>query len=107
MGVPTLDRGIYPGQWVSTLDAVPTLDRGIPTSDWEYLPWMGGTYPGWGIPSLDGGTYLGQGTTPPPPVRLDGVPPSQETEQHSQYLLCSGQYASYIHAGGLSCLRLH
>ena len=35
-----------------------------------YLPWMGGTYLGWGVPTLDGvptlacgGTYLGHGCT--------------------------------------------
>ena len=26
------------------------------------LCWYGGTHPGWGLPTLDGGTYLGRGT---------------------------------------------
>ena len=67
------------------------------------LPWMG-------VPTLDGGTYLGQVGTPGwmgvSPVRLDGdtpSPPHPETEQHSEYLLRGGRYAPYAHAGGLSC----
>ena len=32
-----------------------------------------------------------------------GVPPHQETEQQSEHLLHGGQYASCVHAGGLSC----
>ena len=42
-----------------------------------------------------------------PPSGLDGStspPPSLETEQHSEYLLCGGRYASCVHAGGLYCL---
>ena len=60
--VPTLDKGL------------PILDEGVPTFDRGYLPWMGGTYLGWGywmwvptmdrVPTLDGlaptldGAYL-------------------------------------------------
>ena len=42
---------------------------GVPTLAGGYLPWPGGTYPGWGylprlgIPSLAGDTYPGQGVT--------------------------------------------
>ena len=72
-----------------------------------YLPWIGGGYPtllGRGvpildgvIPTLDGGTYLGWGILPTP----------WETEQHSEYVLRGRRYASYVHAGGLSCLKLN
>ena len=48
------------------------------------------SHPGWVPPfSPDGGWV--------------GIPPSPETEQHSEYLLRSRWYASYIHAGELSC----
>ena len=63
--------------------------------------------PGMGYPP-----DLGQGTPTPqgpemvypwdlgwvPPQTWDGVPP-----QHSEHLLRGGQYASCVHAGGLSC----
>ena len=60
--------------------AVPTMDRDVPT--------LGRT------PSF--------GKVPPFKV---GLP--QETEQHSEYLLRGGQYASCVHAGGLSCLKVY
>ena len=61
------------------------------------------------------------GTTPPPGQDRMGVPhvrtgwgyPCQDWmgvplpgQQHSEYLLRSGWYASYVHAGGLSCIYL-
>ena len=75
--IPGLDGG-YP---------IPGLDRGTPT--WSQVR-MGGYlgYPpsaGWGTP------HWGQD---------GGVP---QLEQHGVYLLHSRRYASYIHAGGLSC----
>ena len=42
----------------------------------------GGGYPGWGGTLAGGGTQLGQ---------------------HREYFLHGGQYASCVHAGGLSC----
>ena len=39
------------------------------------------------------------------PIRLIVGSP-WETEQHSEYLLHGGQYASCVHAGGLSCVYL-
>ena len=60
-------RGTYLG-W----RYLPWLGR-VPTFSWEYLPWLGNTYLGWvtppwlgvltlaGVPTLAGGTYLGQG----------------------------------------------
>ena len=52
-------------------------------------------------PGLDGDTPL---------LKLDGgtaPPPRQETDQHSEDLLRGGQYASCIHAGGLSCFSFY
>ena len=67
---------------------------------------------GWGYPiQLDSGVPASLDKrvpcgAHPPPVRLDGVtpitPPPQETEQHSEYLLYDGRYASCVHVG-LSC----
>ena len=74
---------------------VPTFDGvGVPTLDGGYLPWTwctyfgpGGNYPGWGVPILDmGGIYLGR-------------------EMQNQNLLRGGQYASCVHARGLSFLK--
>ena len=51
-----------------------------------------GEVPSWGIPPgqvRTGGTPAG------------GLPPG--TGQHTEYLLCRGQYASCVHAGELSC----
>ena len=48
-------------------------------------------------PGQDGG-YL---RYPPSQVRMGGYP---GTGQHMEYLISGGQYASCIHAGGLSCL---
>ena len=49
-------------------------------------PVLAGGYPGWGIP------WPGQDWGSPPP----------KTEQQSEHLLRSGQYASCLHAEGLS-----
>ena len=64
------------------------MGEGVPTLNRGYIPWPGG------------GTYLGQWHLPWSKI---GLPP-QEIEQHSEYLLRGGRYASCIHAGGLSCL---
>ena len=45
----------------------------------------------WGTPHPDLGPDLDWGAVPQP-------------EQHSMYLLCSGQYATCVHAGGFSCV---
>ena len=63
--------------------------------------WSDGGTPcqvGWGYQAirLDGGT--------PSPHRAGWVTPSPwETEQHSEYLLHGGRYASCVHAEALSC----
>ena len=61
-----------------------------------YLPWMGE-----GVPTLDGGvpTLDGEGV---PTLDGEGVP-TLEGGLLTLYRLCSGLYASCIHAGGLSC----
>ena len=53
----------------------------------------------WGEPRGIG--WMG---VPAPIQDCMGVRPCWETEQHSEHLLCSGQYASCVHTGGLSCL---
>ena len=85
-GTPILPDGGYP---------YPRSEWGYPhVTDREgYLHLADGGYPpvraGWGYPllGLDGGTPL---------VRRQ--------EQHSEHLLRSRRYASYVDAGGLSCL---
>ena len=94
-GVPPsqVQAGAYPIQ----LMAVPPSQvqaGGTPHPSWWGTPHqlMGGTH----FPGPGGGTPSGvppAGGTPPP-------------EQHSMYLLCSRQYASCIHTGGLSCFTI-
>ena len=64
-------------------------------------PWMG--YPPGqtcaGVPPITGWGTLHHHWMGYPPPSEDGVPPPQ----HSKHLLCSGQYASCVHTGGLSC----
>ena len=88
--------------WTGGVTQFPGLDGGrypIPRSR------QGGTP----IPGLDGGTL----EYPPHPGQVPGqdrgypgVPPCQDTEQHSEHLLHGGRYASCVHAGGLSCYHL-
>ena len=78
--------------------------------------WMGGTpisrmgYPP--IGRMDGGGTL-------PPISRMGYPPPKsqvrtaggggwyhQPEQHNVYLLRGGLYASCVHAGGLSCIKM-
>ena len=78
-----------------------------PSSWWEGYPLPGpcGGYPGvppsprtlWGIPPSR--PRMGY-----PPIQdwMGYPPPCQETDQHSEHLLRGGQYASCVHAGGLS-----
>ena len=40
---------------------LPTLDGGDTLDVWGYLHRMGATYLGWGVPTLDRGTYLEPG----------------------------------------------
>ena len=67
-------------------------------------PWPGG-YPArssWGEP-WPGGTLPGPAGGVPWPGRYSGRGGTQ-LGQHREYLLHSGQYASCVHAGGLSCI---
>ena len=110
--IPGLARGGSP--------SIPGLDGGgggspsqiwmgwgypVPGLDWVDTPppWTWDGVPpnmGWGTPQTWNGV---------PPQTWDGYPPDMgwstppKTDQHSEHLLCSGQYASCIHAGGLSC----
>ena len=58
-------------------------------------------------PGQDRGTPTG-GTwvLPGPGQGVPGYPPPG-TGQHMEYLISGGQYASCVHAGGLSCFMLH
>ena len=65
---------------------------------------------GYPISGLDGGEVPGVHPQPGLDFRgypisgLDvGLPPTHETEQHSEHLLRGGRCASCVHAGGLSC----
>ena len=121
LGIPTLGGGGY-------LDhGVPTLAWGIPTLIGDNYLCQGGVPPlaGREVPTLTRrGTYPGPsplpthptpakvGTPPPSPAKV-GIPPSKvstipswKTDQHSEYLLLGGRYASYVHAGGLSCSKI-
>ena len=109
--IPGLARGVpHPrsGWGVSRVPLQPGLD-GVPPWTWDGVPprtWDGVPpglcmgYPtdlGWGTPPRPGTPLARPGMGYPPD--LTGVPP-----QHSEYLLCGGQYASCVHSGGLSCL---
>ena len=100
------------------------------------VPWWGGTLPG--VPCQEGGTLPGVPRSGTPPARSgqgvpcqggtparggvscrgvprSGTPPSQvrmgggtQLEQHREYLLHGGQYASCVQPGGLSCfIKFH
>ena len=93
---------------------------GYPARSSQGVPWPGG-YPGWGgtlaggVPWLggypgQGGTLAGGypcwgGTLAGGVPWLGGYPGGGGTQlgQHREYLLHGGQYASCVHAGGLSC----
>ena len=112
MGYPStgLDGGTYPVR----------TGWGYPCRDWMVVPpphqdWVG--YPpsgldgepphpirtGWEYPPV--GTWWGYLQLPNHPLNPLTPPPSQETDQQGEeHLLCSRQYASCLHAGGLSCL---
>ena len=85
----------------------PSSWLGVPhsRSKWVVPHPVGGGYPipgpgrGYPISGLDG--------VPPNCPGLDGDPPSIRRQQHSEHLLRSRQYASCIHAGGLSCVRMN
>ena len=63
----------WPGQ-VLTLDGGTYPSQGVPYPGWgylPYLPWLGGTYSDWGVPTLARrGTYPGLGV----PTLARGVP---------------------------------
>ena len=64
---------------------------------------------GWGTPPPPSQERIGYSPCQdrlgnPPSQDKTGYTPSLETEQHSEYLLRDGWYASSIHARGLSCL---
>ena len=119
---PGLDGGDTPSQ----VQTVGGGRGGTPSQVWTGASWRG--LP---CPVLEGGGYLVQswvggttssplGTPPPPHPDLGWGPPPpnpdlgpdldrevplprQETEQHSEHLLCGGRYATCVHAEGLSC----
>ena len=98
-GVITLARGYL--LWVRGL---PISGSGYLPSPRGYLPWPGGG----GVPQL-GGTYLDGDTFQVKvctPLPSQGRYP-QETEQHSEFLLRRGRYASCVYAGGLICEEWH
>ena len=75
----------------------PADRRGTPIQDHDRGTW---SRTGWWFPPIE--TEWGT----PPVQDWMGYPPyspHQETDQHSEHLLCAGWYASCIHAGGLSC----
>ena len=92
-GTPSsLGQGWYP---------IPGMDGG--TLGYPH-PRLNGVLDGWMeyLPVQDCMGY------PPPPQRLDGVPPPplpphKETDQQSEHLLRGERYASCVHAGGLIC----
>ena len=49
-----------------------------------------GGYPAGGVPFRGGGTW--------------GTP--TVTRQHMEYMISGGRYASCVHAGGLSCIKI-
>ena len=51
----------------------------VPTLDGGYLPWIGGTYPGWGY-----------------------APPPRQSNTASTCYAAGGMPLAFIHAGGLS-----
>ena len=73
-------------------------------------PWGEGGQPGGGVsqPGGRGGSAMG-GRCGSGPARGGGSGPaaggggSAKIEQHREYLLHGGRYASCVHAGGLSC----
>ena len=97
--LPRSEWGGVPGQvWMGGVPGQ-VWTGGVPGQVWMggrgYLGWGGGgTWPGGGrgVPGRgEGGGYLAGGR---------GVPGQKEC------LLCSGRYASCVHAGRLSCLML-
>ena len=73
-------------------------------SDW----FLGGTpLPDEGYPSPRQGSTPVLGYPLVRPILRAHHPTSPSlTEQQSEYLLCCGRYASCVHAGGLSCLKI-
>ena len=83
------------------------MTGGYPHQDWMGIPPVG-TGSGYSPPPIGtaGWGYLpsrtGWGTSSPIETGLGYPTPYRETEQQSEHLLCGRQYASCIHAGGLS-----
>ena len=77
----------------------PVLARGYqrPVSAWGYPSHGRGYTYDRSPPSRTGLEY------PSSPSQACGKYPNTETEQQSGYLICGGRYASFGHAGGLSC----
>ena len=115
-GIPLSDpRGVPPSGWWG----YPHWDwmgykggwQGWLTSEVPPSGWWGGSTPIWlmrSYPHWDWTRYpplrLNGGTPHPSGLDAGNPPPHQETDQQSEHLLCSGRYASCVHAGGLSCL---
>ena len=81
---------------------VPAGGNPIPARRYPRIGYSPGQH--WGTPNQDWGT-------PPWPRHDWGTPPQpgqgypSKTEQQTESLLCSGRYASCVHAGGLSCFE--
>ena len=74
---------------------------GVYPSDWSQVPSWGYPSPRWEYPIL---RYPpGQGRDTPPSQGWGTYPPPPGIGQQMEYLICGGQYASCVHAGGLSC----
>ena len=118
--------GVAPSNWLGGVPCARSMQGGTRSPH----PADGGGYPipgpgrgvphprsRWGVPHPDDreippiqdwmGTSLSRPGMGYPLSRTGWSNPAshQETEQHSEHLLCGGRYASCIHAGDLSCLR--
>ena len=117
--IPGLDRGGVPhprsrwwvphpgsGQGYSIPGTLSQVQMVVPCPGFRQRYPISGPDGGTPIQDQDGGTPIKDWMGVPgyPPSRTGwGTPPRQETDQHSELLLCGGRYASCVHAGGLSC----
>ena len=108
--------GGYPGQ--VQMGGIPARGGGVPGDHSQARSGQGTGYPRarseWGLPLLGGTPQVRSGWGVPllgvPPLARsgwEGYPgyPPPGTGQHMEYLTSDDRYASYVHAGGLSCLH--